>query len=42
MSDCAQCGEDAPEGELCEMDFGPYRGQIICYDCWDATQPSES
>ena len=37
IGDCAQCGEPTEDEEL--MDFGPYKGQLVCAECWDATQP---
>lgn len=37
IGDCAQCGQPTEDDEL--MDFGPFKGQLICADCWSATQP---
>jgi hypothetical protein len=32
--ECPQCGN---VGDLSLMDFGPYRGHMICDGCWDET-----
>lgn len=35
---CEQCGFTGYELDV--MDFGPFVGQLICDECWSATEPS--